>query len=125
MNLKRRFGGIRIAGCLLLGFGALVATRAFAQFSPVPAELVDKSGVVCIRVGHNGDVTGVFTLVSVGDADADAALLGWAKQLRWPPAVDGDVSRDRWFPMPVAFGSALVPPMPDHCEPPEDFKPLS
>lgn len=111
--------------CLLLGLAALSSAPAFAQYPPVPAELVDKSGVVCIRVGHNGDVTGVFTLVSVGDADADAAMLAWARQLRWMPAVDGDVSRDRWFPMPVAFGSAVVPPMPDRCAPPEDSKPLS
>jgi TonB family protein len=84
---------------------------------PIASILLNSSAVTCIKIADDGSVSGAFIVTSSGLAERDRAVLAWVRQLHWDAALPGDQSRNRWFPMPVAFGHAKPLDMPDHCAP--------
>ena len=105
--------------CALLVFASLTLQwgLATAQSLPdVPPSLMDKAGVVCVKVSEAGDVSGAFIIVSTGSSQGDQDLLAWVRLLRWPE----HKLHGTWFPMPVAIGGAKVPEIPATCSPSSD-----
>lgn len=103
---------------LLLGFIALSAGSAAAQeLPPVPEALVNTSAVTCVKLSADGAVDGAFIVQSTGDVKKDQLVIDWVRQLHWPKAGAGEKGRGTWFPMPVVFGQATVPSMPEACSP--------
>ncbi len=114
--MKRKF---KIGTAMSVAVWVFVSMRVAAQeLPPVPSDLVDTSAVTCIRVSQSGAVEGAFILASTGDNARDAEVLEWVRQLHWPQAKPDEKLRDRWFPMPVAFGQARPAPIPSSCSPP-------
>lgn len=95
----------------------LTPTAVAQSLPPIPEILLNSSVVACIRIAQDGSVGDAFLVTSTGDAARDRAAIVWVKQLRWDPAPSSDLSRNRWTPMPIAFGIAKALPMPGHCEP--------
>lgn len=115
--MKRKWA---IARLVTLTGALSTATGAAAQeLPPLEPILLNSSAVTCIKIAVDGSVSGAFIVVSSGLPERDRAVIAWVKQLRWDPAAPGDRFRNRWFPMPVAFGNAKTPEMPDHCAPDE------
>lgn len=88
------------------------------ELPPLPATLLHASGAVCVNVSKKGTVSGAYLLTSTGNADADADMVTWARQLHWPVAKPGEKLRDTWFPMPIAFGDAKPVAAPASCAAP-------
>ncbi|HEX8553588.1 MAG TPA: hypothetical protein VF695_02670 [Sphingomonas sp.] len=87
------------------------------QMPPVPAVLNDTSGVACVKLAEGGAVAEAFVAVSTGDAAKDRELIRWVRQLRWPGGAARPDLRDIWFPMPLTFGKAAAPVVPESCAP--------
>jgi hypothetical protein len=101
--------------------GSTASGAGSQALPPIVRELANKAGVVCIRVDDSGAVSGAFILVTTGDGARDRALVAWVRHLRWDSG-PGEPWRNRWFPMPVAFGNATPPPSPENCAPPADME---
>ncbi|MBC2668658.1 hypothetical protein ACFOON_15685 [Novosphingobium piscinae] len=82
----------------------------------VPRALVGQSGVVCVKLTGNR-VADAFVVVSTGQPQADAALVSWVREMDWGTPDSAAAPRDRWFPMPVAFGEGEPPAPPAQCGP--------
>ncbi|MBB3957868.1 energy transducer TonB family protein [Novosphingobium sediminicola] len=115
--MKQKWAITRLAALA----GALsTATGAAAQeLPPLEPILLNSSAVTCIKIADDGSVSDAFIVVSSGLPERDRHVLAWVRQLHWDAALPGDRFRNRWFPMPVAFGNAKPPEMPEHC-PPDD-----
>ena len=88
---------------------------ALAQGLPsVPRVLLGQSGVVCVRLTGNR-VADAFVVVSTGKSSVDAALVDWVREMDWSDPDSAAAPRDRWFPMPVAFGDGEPPAPPAQC----------
>ncbi len=74
-----------------------------------PASLANASGALCLKVSKQGIVNGAYILSSTGNTATDREMINWAQQLQWPEAPLGDLERDVWFPMRVAFGKTPPP----------------
>jgi TonB family protein len=99
-------------------FAALASSGASSQeLPPITSELVNRAAVLCIKVDDGGAVSEAFIAVSAGNAATDRALLAWVRQVHWQ-AGPGEPWRNRWFPMPIAFGNATPPNPPATCVPP-------
>jgi TonB family protein len=85
---------------------------------PVPASLMNRSAVVCVKVSAKGTVKDAFVVRSTGNAQADADMIEWIRKVPWPKAKNGDATRNQWQPVPVAMGKAAAPELPDSCAPP-------
>ena len=98
----------RIATLVIVAaFFALSSRPAIAQeLHPVPATLLNRSGMVCISISKQGSVSGAYVLKSIGDPQADRDMLDWVRQSHWQVAMPDEKLRDTWFPMPVSFGDA-------------------
>jgi hypothetical protein len=101
----------------VLPFAAAAAMPA-ASSPPVPKSLIDRAGVVCFMITNRGNVADAFVAVSTGDPAADADMVDYARQLKWPEASVGDSGRNRWIPLPITMGKAKRAPVPDSCAPP-------
>ncbi|QDZ06589.1 energy transducer TonB [Sphingomonas panacisoli] len=97
---------------------AALAPGAQDTLPPIPAGLLGATAVTCVHVTDRGIVDQAFIVSSTGDPDNDRDVVAWVKQLRWDPATMGDAIRNRWFPMPIAFGPADPPKGPSICSPP-------
>ena len=98
----------------------LVAAAA-GQAAPAPAvpqSLVDRAGVVCFMITNRGNVADAFVAVSTGDGAADADMVDYARQLKWPTVSENDPGRNRWVPLPITMGKAKRAPVPNSCAPP-------
>lgn len=104
----------------LLAAASLAASASFAAEAPppVPASMMNKAGVVCVKVTPKGNVADAFVVRSTGDGTADADMVDYVSSLRWPAAKRTDASRGTWQPVPVAMGAVAVPPLPAACAPP-------
>ncbi|WP_298195609.1 energy transducer TonB [Novosphingobium sp.] len=88
---------------------------ALAQGLPsVPRVLLGQSGVVCVRLTGNR-VADAFVVVSTGKSAVDTALVEWVREMDWSDPESAAAPRDRWFPMPVAFGDGEPPAPPAQC----------
>ena len=95
------------------------AVSAPAGAPPVPRSLIDRAGVVCFKITNRGNVADAFVVVSTGDGAADADMVEYARQLKWPEVDKGDPGRNRWLPLPITMGKAERAPIPDDCSPPK------
>jgi hypothetical protein len=94
----------------LIAFAGLAASGAAAQeLPPITSELINVAAVVCIKVNDGGTIVDAFIVTSTGNAASDRALLAWVRQLRWNQGRDWPFV-NRWWPMPVGFGSAARAP---------------
>jgi len=111
---------IRIAALVIVAASLALPVRpAMAQeLPPIPATLLNRTGVVCISISKQGGVSGAYVLKSIGDPQADRDMLDWVRQLHWPVATPDEKLRDTWFPMPVAFGDAKAMDAPPSCPAP-------
>lgn len=90
---------------------------ASAQGLPtVPRSLVGQAGVVCVRLIGNR-VADAFMVVSTGKATIDRDLVAWVREMDWGAPDGAAAPRERWFPMPVAFGDGEPPAPPAQCGP--------
>jgi TonB family protein len=101
---------------LATSIAAIPATAA--EKAPVPTSLLNRSGIVCVKVSAKGTVKDAFVVRSTGDATADADMIQWIRTVAWPAAKPGNSTRNSWQPVPVAMGAVEVPPVPDSCAPP-------
>ncbi|WP_138995717.1 energy transducer TonB family protein [Sphingomonas sp. PAMC 26621] len=99
-----------------LGLSACPATAE--ELPPVPATLLNRSGIVCVSISKQGSVSGAYLLKSMGDPQADRDMLDWVRQLHWPVSTPAEQLRDTWFPMPVSFGDAKSINTPASCSAP-------
>jgi len=113
MKKMRSIPALASIGCAL----ALHAGASAQEAPPIAPIMLDSSAVTCIKIADDGSVSDAFIVTSSGLPERDRAVLAWVRQLHWDPALPGDQSRNRWFPMPVAFGNAKPLEMPDHCSP--------
>lgn len=98
---------------VLLALGP--SCSASAQGLPsVPRALVGQAGVVCVKLSGNR-VADAFVVVSTGRSEADAALVEWVREMDWSAPDSAPAPRERWFPMPVAFGEGEPPAPPSQC----------
>jgi hypothetical protein len=104
--------------CLALAASLAAIPASAAEKAPVPTSLLNRSGVVCVKVSTKGAVKDAFVVQSTGDAAADADMIQWIRTVAWPKAKPDDITRNTWQPVPVAMGDAEVPPVPDNCAPP-------
>ena len=98
---------------------AAAASAPTAGSPPVPKSLIDRAGVVCFKITNRGNVADAFVVVSTGDGLADADMVDYARQLKWPEAGVDDPGRNRWIPLPITMGKAQRAPVPDSCAPPK------
>ena len=98
---------------------AAAAAASAPTSPPVPRSLIDRAGVVCFLITNRGNVADAFVVVSTGDGVADADMVDYARQLKWPEVGKGDPSRNRWIPLPITMGKAQRAPVPDGCAPPK------
>ncbi len=105
---------------MLLAAASLAASAANAAEAPppVPVSMLNKAGVVCVKVTPKGNVADAFIVRSTGDGTADADMIDYVTALKWPAAKGDEVSRGTWQPIPVAMGAVAVPALPDRCAPP-------
>ncbi|MBX9643207.1 MAG: energy transducer TonB [Novosphingobium sp.] len=97
----------------------LAAVPAFAAATVfIPASMMDRSAVVCVKVTAKGTVKDAFVVRSTGNSQADADMIEWIRKVPWPKASKGDPTRNQWQPIPVAMGKAEAPELPDSCAPP-------
>jgi hypothetical protein len=109
-----RFAALSVALTLVSG-GAIAADDGLP---PVPDDLLNKSALACIQIDDQGKIIGAFLLTSLGAAVQDKEAIDWTRQLHWGPVKLGDKSRNIWFPIGLAWGSAKPPPSPATCGPP-------
>jgi len=104
----------------LLAAASLTASVGLSAEAPppVPTSMMNKAGVVCVKVTPKGTVADAFVVRSTGDGTADADMIDYVSALRWPAAKGPDPSRGTWQPVPVAMGAVDVPALPDRCAPP-------
>ena len=110
---------IRVLTALLAA--AACAAPAMASASdraPVPARLMNRAGVVCIKVAASGRVVDAFVVRSSGDGAADADMVDYVRALAWPKAPKAEATRNSWQPVPVAMGAVAIPSLPESCAPP-------
>lgn len=105
-----------IAAVLSLGLSAAAASAA--DLAPVPASLMNRAAIVCVKVSKAGKVSDAFVVQSTGDGKADADVVDWIRTLSWPASGPADPLRGNWQPVPVAMGQAAVPTVPGSCAPP-------
>ena len=98
---------------------AAAASAPAAMAPAVPQSLIDRAGVVCFKITNRGNVADAFLVVSTGDAVADADMVDYARQLKWPETNVADPGRNRWIPLPITMGKAQRAPVPDSCAPPK------
>ncbi|HEX4848666.1 MAG TPA: hypothetical protein VFV30_11020 [Novosphingobium sp.] len=108
----------KLALSLALAAGIAATPTLAEELAPVPSSLMNRNGVVCVKVTTAGKVSEVFVVRSTGDGAADADLVDWVRTLSWPKAPASDTSRNTWQPLPVAMGKAPVPDVPETCSPP-------
>ena len=84
---------------------------------PVPKSLVDRAGVVCFKITNRGNVADAFVVVSTGSDEADADMIDYARQLKWPETRLNDPTRNRWLPLPITMGKAERAAVPETCAP--------
>jgi TonB family protein len=106
----------RTSLALAAGLAAIPALAAVTV--PVPASLMNRSAVVCVKVSAKGTVKDAFVVRSTGNTQADADMIEWIRKVPWPKAKNGDPTRNQWQPIPVAMGKAQAPELPDGCAPP-------
>lgn len=106
-----------IAAVLSLGLSGAAASAA--NLSPVPASLMNRAAIVCVKVSKAGKVSDAFVVQSTGDGKADADMVDWIRTLSWPASGRADPLRGNWQPIPVAMGQAAVPAVPESCAPPK------
>ena len=112
-------GMVRSLSILLAAASLAASTSPSAKAPPpVPSSLLNKAGVVCIKVTPKGNVADAFVVRSTGDGTADADMIDYVSALKWPAAKGRDASRGTWQPVPVAMGAVEVPALPDTCAPP-------
>jgi hypothetical protein len=63
---------LRTSLALAAGFAAVPALAA--ETVPVPASLLNRSAVVCVKVSAKGTVKDAFVVRSTGNAQADADM---------------------------------------------------
>ena len=97
----------------------LAAAAQTATAPAVPKSLIDRAGVVCFKITNRGNVADAFVVVSTGDGAADADMVDYARQLKWPEASVAYPGRNRWIPLPITMGKARRAPVPDSCAPPK------
>jgi TonB family protein len=107
---------LRISLALAAGLAAVPALAA--ETVPVPASLMNRSAVICVKVTAKGTVKDAFVVRSTGNSQADADMIEWIHKVPWPKAKNGDPTRNQWQPVPVAMGKAEAPELPDSCAPP-------
>lgn len=95
------------------------AAPPVASPPPVPRSLIDRAGVVCFMITNRGNVADAFVAVSTGDPNADADMIDYARQLKWPNVARDDPSRNRWLPLPITMGNAKRALVPESCAPPK------
>ncbi len=103
---------------LMLAALAAAAPLGASELAPVPTSLMNRNGVVCVKVTKTGKVRDAFVVQSTGDGTADADMIDWVRSLSWPPARTDAALRETWQPVPVAMGKAEIPVLPDNCAPP-------
>lgn len=103
---------------LALAAGLAAVPALAAATVPVPASLMNRSAVVCVKVTAKGTVKDAFIVRSTGNSAADADMIDWIRKVPWPKAKSGDPTRNQWQPIPVAMGKAAAPELPDNCAPP-------
>ena len=103
----------------LLAAASLTASAGLSAEAPppVPTSMMNKAGVVCVKVTPKGTVADAFVVRSAGDGTADADMIDYVSALRWPTAKGPDPSRGTWQPVPVAMGAVDAPALPDRCAP--------
>jgi len=101
-----------VAAALLAG-----AAAAGAELPPAPQSLRNAAAMMCLKIGDDGRVTGLFLIHSTGDAAQDSDWLAWARKLHWDAARPGARGRNVWLPMSIAFGTAKAEPAPSTCAP--------
>lgn len=52
----------------------------------MPTSMMNKAGVVCVKVTPKGTVADAFVVRSTGDGTADADMIDYVSALRWPAA---------------------------------------
>jgi len=97
---------------------AAPAVSLASERAPVPVSMMNRAGVVCVKVTVGGRVVDAFVVRSSGDGAADADMVDYVRALTWPKVAKAEPARNSWQPVPVAMGSVAVPPLPDSCAPP-------
>lgn len=108
-----------LAAVLPILAAAAQPAAAVAAPPPVPKSLIDRAGVVCFMITNRGNVADAFVAVSTGDENADADMVGYARQLKWPAVDRNDPGRNRWLPLPITMGKARRAAVPASCAPPK------
>lgn len=103
---------------LALAASVLSAPANAEPAAAVPTSLMGKAAVVCAKVADSGRVIDVFLVRSTGSKQADADLIDYIRNQRWPRAKAGESGRNSWQPVPVAFGNVAEPVPPARCAPP-------
>lgn len=111
------FGRILLSlAVVVLALAPSLAAQA-QELPSVPRTLVGQAGVVCVKINGAGRVDDAFVVISTGHQDADQALVDWVREMDWTGDDGAAAPRDRWFPMPVAFGEGEPPAPPASCGP--------